>query len=150
MLDMNQKISVKIRRVDDSLPLPEYKTSGAVAFDLSARETTTIEPHAIGYIPLNACVATPPGYMLLLAARSSLHKRGLMLGNGVVLGDQDFCGNQDEYKGVVLNFTNEPVTIEKGDRIFQGVFLPIVKVEWDERKDLEAPDRGGIGSTGIK
>lgn len=147
---MNQKISVNVRRVDKSLPLPEYKTQGAVAFDLSARETTTVEPQKIGYVPLNVCVAIPEGYAVFMAARSSLHKRGLMLGNGVAFMDQDFSGNGDEYKAVLFNFTSESVTVEKGDRIVQGIFLPIAKAEWNEKDDLEGSDRGGFGTTGVR
>lgn len=147
---MNESLSVRIRRVEKDLPLPEYKTKGAVAFDLAIRETITIEAGKIGYAPVNICVATPAGYMLMLAARSSLHKKGLMLANGVAIGDQDFCGNGDEYKVVLFNFSQETVIIERGDRIAQGVFVPIMKVDWNEVEDLGEPDRGGIGSTGIK
>jgi len=145
---MDDKIVVPIRRVDPDLPLPQYKTSGAVAFDLSSRVQLTIEARGIGYAPLNICVGTPPGYMFMIAARSSLHKRGLMLGNGVAIGDQDFCGNGDEYKAILYNITNSPVTLERGERIVQGMFIPIAKVHWEERADMGVPDRGGIGSTG--
>ena len=141
-------LAIPIRRVDPTLPLPEYKTRGAVAFDLASRETVTIEPHSVGYLPLNICLVTPPGYMLLIAARSSLHKRGLMMANGVGIGDQDFCGNDDEWRGVLLNFTNAPITVERGERILQGMFISIAKAQFDERQDLDAPNRGGLGSTG--
>lgn len=145
-----QKGLVRIRRVEKAFPLPEYKTKGAVAFDLFPREAITIEPHSVGYAPLNICVATPVGYMLMLAARSSLHKKGLMLVNGVAIGDQDFCGNGDEYKAALFNFTNSRVVVEKGDRVVQGLFVPILRADWDERDDLGEPDRGGFGSTGHK
>lgn len=147
---MNSSHNVRVKRVEKSLPLPEYKTPGAVAFDLLSREQITIEPGTVGYAPLNVCVATPPGYMLMIAARSSLHKRGLMLANGVAIGDQDFCGNTDEYKAALFNFSKEAVTIEKGDRIVQGMFIPIVKAEWEEVDDLGSPDRGGFGTTGVR
>ncbi|KXK11957.1 MAG: hypothetical protein UZ22_OP11002000198 [Microgenomates bacterium OLB23] len=37
-------MKLNIKLVDPSMPLPAYQTNGSVAFDLSARETTTIEP----------------------------------------------------------------------------------------------------------
>ncbi len=141
-------MEIKIKRIDKTLPLPQYHTVGAVAFDFLARVEVTILPGTVGYVPLNVCVGTPAGYMLMLAARSSLHKRGLMLANGVVIGDQDFSGNNDEYKAALYNFTNNPVTVLRGDRLVQGMFKPIEKSEWNEVDDMEAKDRGGFGSTG--
>ncbi len=143
-------LEVAIRRIDSSFPLPEYKTPGAVAFDLAGREAVTIMARSVGYIPLNICVGTPAGYMLMLAARSSLHKRGLMMANGVAIGDQDFCGNADEYKAALFNFTDADVVVEKGERIVQGIFVPIAKATWIEKDDMGEPDRGGFGSTGIR
>ena len=142
-------MKVRIKRIDKELPLPEYKTSGAVAFDLSARETANIPAHEVAYVPLNVCVDTPDGFMLFLAARSSLHKRGLMLANGVGIGDQDFCWNGDEYAAALYNFSDIPVAVQKGERILQGMFLPIAKCEWSEVDDMGVKDRGGYGSTGI-
>jgi dUTP pyrophosphatase len=142
-------MEIKIKLIDPALGLPEYKTKGAVAFDLMSREDLTINPGEVGYAPLNICVEPPEGHMLMLAARSSLHKRGLMLANGVAIGDQDFAGNEDEYKAVLLNFSKEPVTVKRGERIVQGLFKPIVKAVWRAVDDMEQESRGGFGSTGI-
>ena len=143
-------MKVKIKRIEKDIPLPEYKTAGAAGFDFVARKTLTILPKSFDYIPLNACIATPKGYMLLLAERSSTHKKGLSMINGVAIGDQDFCGNGDEYRAVLYNFTDKPVTIERGERIVQGVFVPILKHEWREVDDMGSKDRGGFGTTGKK
>lgn len=139
---------VKVKRIDKSLPLPAYKTSGAVAFDCCARQTTKVEPQKIAYVPLNVCIKPPAGHYILMAARSSLHKKGLMLANGVGIGDEDFSGNGDEYNAVVYNFTDQPVTIEKGDRITQMILKPYEKVEWEEVEDLGEKNRGSFGTTG--
>lgn len=139
---------IKIKRIDKSLPLPDYKTEGAVAFDFIVRETTTIKSYSTNFIPLNVCIAIPKGFVILMAARSSLHKKGLMLANGVAVMDQDYSGNNDEYKSVVYNFTKSDVVIERGDRIVQGLILPIEKCDWNEVSDMGTKDRGGFGSTG--
>src|SRR3989338_5438993 len=109
----------RIRRIDKNLPLPEYKTLGAVAFDLAARESSTIFPGSVAYVPLNVAIKPPDGYMVLLAARSSLHKKGLMLVNGVGIVDRDFCGNDDEYHAALYNFSSDPASIERGERLVQ-------------------------------
>ena len=140
---------VKVKRIDKTLPLPDYKTAGAAAFDCYARQTIIAEPKKVAYIPLNICVKPPAGHYVMMAARSSLHKKGLMLANGVAIGDEDFCGNQDEYRAALYNFGDQPVTIEKGERIVQMILKLYEKVEWDEVEDLGEKNRGGFGTTGF-
>ncbi len=142
--------NVRIKRFDKDVPIPKRQTEGAAAFDLSAREEVTIGPGAIGYVPLNVAVVTPPGYFLLIAARSGTHKRGLMMANGIGVIDPDFSGDGDEIKGAYYNFTASPVTIEKGERIAQGMFVPVVRFGWEEVDALHNKDRGGFGTTGAK
>ena len=143
-------MKLKIKRFDKTLPLPEYKTAGAAAFDLVARETVTIEPQTVGMVPMNIAIALPPDHWALVAARSSLHKRGVMMANGIGVGDSDFAGDNDEYRAALLNFTSQVVTIERGERIAQMIILPREKVELIEVGKLGNPDRGGFGSTGRK
>lgn len=138
---------IKIKRFDRELPLPEYKTSGAAGFDLTARKTIKINPGTVGYVPLNVAVETPKGYFFVLAARSSTHKMGLMPANGIGIGDSDFRGDEDEYKIALLNFTKKPVTVEKGVRIAQGIIAKYVKVNWQEIRKMRSRSRGGFGST---
>jgi len=140
-------MKIKIKRFDKNFPLPEYKTPGAAAFDLVARIGIEIPPREVGYVPLNIACETPDGYFLLLAARSSTHKKGLMLANGIGIGDPDFSGDADEYTAALYNFTDKSVKIEAGERIAQGVFVKLEKAEWDEVDKLENPTRGGFGST---
>lgn len=85
-----------------------------------------------------------------MAARSSLHKRGLMLANSIGVFDEDFSGDEDEYVAVLLNFTNESVAVKKGDRLTQIIFVPYDKVEWKEVDTLGNSTRGGFGTTGIQ
>lgn len=142
-------MKVRIKRFDKSLPLPEYKTKGAACFDFTARTSAEIPPREIKYIPLNVAIDHPAGHMLIMAARSSLHKKGVMLANNVGIGDEDFSGNEDEYHAALFNFTDKPVHIEKGERITQGFFRKYDKAEWEEVGDLGNASRGGFGTTGI-
>jgi dUTP pyrophosphatase len=141
-------MKIKIKRFDKELPLPEYKTAGAAGFDLAAKETMTIAPHAVAYVPLNVAVETPPNHFLLIATRGSTHKRGLMLANSVGIGDSDFCGDNDQYMAALLNFTDMPVVVTRGDRIAQGIFIPFTRGEWEEVDIMKSKTRGGFGSTG--
>lgn len=141
-------MKIKIKRFDKSLPIPEYKTKGAAAFDLYARETVTIQPHSVELVPLNIAIEIPNTHWALVSARSSLHKMGVLMANGIGVGDSDFCGDGDEYKAPLLNFTTKSVTIEKGDRIMQMMIVTKEKVTINEVEVLGNEDRGGIGSTG--
>lgn len=141
-------MDANIKRFDDSMPLPEYKTPGAAAMDVPVREGGVVPPKGLLYLPLNIAVKLPAGHFILMAARSSLHKRGLMLANNIAIFDEDFCGDGDEYKIVLYNFTDEPVEVAKGDRLAQIIVLPYERVSWREVASLGNPDRGGYGTTG--
>lgn len=142
-------MKVKIKRIDKELPLPKYQTSGSVGCDLNARVTTIIPPHSLGKIPANVIIETPPGYMFVVASRGSTpFKKGLLPPHGFGVGDQDFCGPDDEYWIVVYNFTDQEVTVERGERIAQGIFVPIEVAQWEEVEEMTGPTRGGFGSTG--
>jgi dUTP pyrophosphatase len=142
-------MQVPIRRVDKELPLPQYKTPGAVAMDCAVREGGVVPPKGLLYLPLNIALKPPAGHFVLMAARSSLHKRGLMMANNVAIFDKDYSGDEDEYKVVLYNFTDEPVEIKKGERLSQIILLPYQKVEWEEVETLGNPTRGGYGTTGV-
>ena len=142
--------NIKIKRFDKNLPLPEYKTAGAAGFDLVARETTTIKPRTVGYVPVNIAVETPKDCFLIIAARGSTHKSGVMPVHGIGIGDSDFRGDNDEYKIPLLNFTKKSVRIERGTRIGQGIFVKFIKAKWREVGKMGSKDRGGFGSTGKK
>lgn len=143
-----QHLKVAIKRVDKSLPLPTYATGGSVGFDLLCRETVEILPRRIELIPGNVIVQIPAGYFLMLTLRSSTPRRkSLLIPNGVGIIDQDYCGEGDELKVQVLNFSEEAVLVKKGERIAQGLFLPVMRVDWEEVETLGA-GRGGFGSTG--
>ncbi len=141
-------MEVKIKRVDKSLPLPKYETDGSVGFDLLCRESAEIAPQEIALIPANVIVETPPGYMLMICMRSSTPRKiGLMMAQGLGIIDNDYCGEEDELKIQVYNFTDEPVKIERGSRIAQAIFVRVGMAEWSEEDQMTAPSRGGFGST---
>ncbi len=141
-------MNVQIKRISKEIPLPEYKTAGAAACDLAAREEVTIEPGKVGLVPLNVAIKLPPGHWGLMAPRSSLPKRGVMMANNVGIFDEDFCGDSDEYKTYLFNFSDTPVTITKGERILQLMILPRELITFTEVESLGTTARGGFGTTG--
>ncbi|MFA6355073.1 MAG: dUTP diphosphatase [Candidatus Paceibacterota bacterium] len=142
-------MKVKIKRIDKSFPLPEYHTSGAVAFDLYSRIDAVIEPQKLERLPTNVIIEIPKGYMLEVKDRSStLKKKGLFVSVGYI--DNDFHGESDEILLQVYNMTDNNVTIEKGERLGQGVFVRVDIAEWEEVDKMKEVNRGGFGTTGHK
>lgn len=139
-------MQIKIKRIDKTLPLPEYKTPGAVAFDLYSRLSLKIKAKTTEKIPTNIIVETPKGYLLEIKDRSStLVKKGLLCTVGYI--DQDYCGENDEILLQVYNIGDSETIIEKGERIGQGVFIKINKAEWLETEQMNKTSRGGFGTT---
>jgi dUTP pyrophosphatase len=89
-----------------------------------------------------------PGWVLMLFPRSSLgFRHALRLSNtvGVIDSDYAFAKNEGHIMVKLRNPLGEAVTIGRGERFCQGVFLPYGTAEEDG--DL-AERSGGMGSTG--
>lgn len=141
-------MEVRITLLRDDVEIPAYQTPGAAGFDLAASDPAIIPPRQAMLINTGLIIATPPGHVLLLTARSGLfRKKGLILANGVGTIDSDYQGPTDEIKISVYNPGDRPVSIEKGDRLVQGLIIPIQQVDFVEGP-ADAPNRGGFGSTG--
>jgi dUTP diphosphatase len=148
-LDYYLPMLLKIARRDPSVPLPSYSTPGSAAFDLAAADDVDVPAHAIRLIGTGLVMKVPEGHFLAVLARSSTPlKRGLMVANGVGVIDSDYCGPSDEIKIQVINITDQPVRIARGDRLAQGIVLAAPRVTWEEVSNIGEPSRGGFGSTG--
>lgn len=141
-------MQIKIKRIDKSLPLPKYQTEGSAAFDIYSREDLKINSNSQALVPSNLILEVPKGHALIIAARSSLSKKGLALANGIGVIDQDYHGEKDEIGILLYNSTHEVVEIKRGERIAQGLIVPIEKADWEEAESIKKDSRGGFGSTG--
>jgi dUTP pyrophosphatase len=130
--------------------LPHRATDGSAGYDLSSLEDVTIEPKQIKLIPTGIKVMMPKDEALFVFPRSSLAiKRGLMMSNSVGVIDSDYYGNPDNEGHIMvplMNMKDESVTIKKGERIAQGIFMPYLKTSDDEAKSSQR--KGGFGSSG--
>jgi dUTP pyrophosphatase len=110
---------------------------------------TTVEPGEIALIPSNVIICVPDDHVLIVALRSSTPRRKhLIMPNGVGVIDSDYCGPDDEIAIQVWNFGHEAVTVDRGERIAQGLLIPIDRCTWEERPAEGRTNRGGFGSTG--
>ena len=143
-------VKVLIKKLDPSVQLPEYKTSGASGVDLIAfiKEPINLEPKTSVLIPTGLSVAFPEDYEIQIRPRSGLAaKNNISVLNTPGTIDSDYRG---EIKVIIYNHGNENFSINNGDRIAQMILAPVVKMELEEKNDLPKSIRGkgGFGSTG--
>ena len=143
-------ISVKIKRISKSVLIPAYQTGHSSGVDLQADilEPVTLRSGERQLIPTGISVAIPAGFEAQIRPRSGLAiKKGLSLVNTPGTIDADYRG---EIKVIAINLGNEPILIEKGERIAQMVFVPVVQAQFEEVETLDETTRGagGFGSTG--
>ena len=145
-------MKLNIKKLNENAILPKYGTPYAAGADLSLLpgESVTVAPHATVLCHTGLAMEIPEGYMGLIFARSGLaSKRGLAPANKVGVIDSDYRG---ECMVALHNHTDEPKTVEGGERIAQLVIVPYLACEFCEVDSLDETERGagGFGSTGTK
>jgi dUTP pyrophosphatase len=101
-------------------------------------------------VPTGLFMELPVGTEAQIRPRSGLaFKNGITVLNTPGTIDADYRG---EIKVLLVNLSNEPFTIEPGERIAQMVVAKHEQVEWEEQSELSESERGagGFGSTGVK
>jgi len=133
-------------------PLPEYKTKLSAGMDIRAdlSETVVLQPLERKLIPTGLFIELPEGYEAQMRPRSGLAlNEGLGLLNSPGTIDADYRG---EIGIIVVNLSNNVVSIKDGDRIAQMVINKVEQAEWVEVEELTGTERGagGFGHTGKK
>lgn len=142
-------MQARIKKIIADAETPKYHTSESAGFDMAAAEEAVVKPGEIARIRTGLVIQSPPGHFLMIASRSSLSvKKGLRLSNGIGVVDRDYCGPDDEIFIQVYNFTSQDVHVKKGERLAQGLFLPVTQCEFVETDEINGESRGGFGSTG--
>jgi dUTP pyrophosphatase len=145
-------VQVAIQRLPGSedLPLPRYGTADAAGADIHAGLQAALElaPGCRALVPAGFRMALPTGYEAQIRPRSGRAlKEGLTLLNTPGTIDADYRG---EVCILVVNLGQEPLTINRGDRIAQMVITPVTRAAFAESHELPDSDRGsgGFGHTG--
>lgn len=136
--------------------IPETATRGSFGYDLQTLTFEVIGSRETRVIPTGLSLAEPlpimrdggsEGVAMLLLPRSSLAlKHGLIVANSPGLIDADYTG---DIGIVVHNLKDETVTLERGWRIAQLVFVRLLRPEVVESQEsIDREVRGGFGSTG--
>ena len=141
---------IRVKKLHPNAQLPTYGSEGAVGADLYAclDSEVTIQPGEVFWVPTGIALEVPAGCAGLVFARSSMGaKRGLAPANKVGVIDPDYRG---EIRVVLLNHSNQPQTLQPGERVAQFVITPVLTPTYVEGDELSNTSRGagGFGSTG--
>ena len=142
---------VKYKKLDARAVVPQYATPGAAAADLCAVLDTPLPlaPMQRALVPTGLAIELPgPACVALVYARSGLSiKYGLCMANGVGVIDSDYRG---ELRVPMVNLSNEPYTIQPGERVAQLCIAPVWQAAFAPADELTDTARGagGFGSTG--
>jgi dUTP pyrophosphatase len=147
LIDMHVKITNKSKH-----SLPQYETIGASGMDVRANisESINIEPLGRALIKTGLFLEMEIGLECQVRPRSGMAlKKGITVLNTPGTVDADYRG---EVGVILVNLSNETVTIEDGERVAQLVFCKVEQVQLLEVEALNESTRGagGFGSTGVK
>ena len=144
---------MRVVRIHARAALPRYASDGAAGLDLTAAldEPVVLAPFARVKVPTGLVLELPAGHEGQVRPRSGLAiKHGLTVLNAPGTIDEDYRG---ELAVLLVNLSQESVTIAPGDRIAQLVVAPVTRarvLELTSVEELAATTRGtgGFGSTG--
>lgn len=147
-LPPQEMVPVKIKLMHPAAKIPQYHTAGAAGFDLHSCESVVIHPGQWRSINLGVAFELPEGFELQIRPRSGLSfTTGYLAKNTIGTLDADFRGSASM---LVMNVDAEPLFVEVGDRICQGVIARVPRAIFEVVAELSQTDRGGngFGSTG--
>lgn len=132
--------------------VPQYATNGSAGLDLRACIDTelTLAPGQTELIATGLAIhIADPNITAMILPRSGLgHKKGLVLGNLVGLIDSDYQG---QLYVSCWNRSQQAVTLSRGDRMAQMVFVPVMQVQFNQVESFSDSARGagGFGHSGV-
>jgi dUTP pyrophosphatase len=172
---LNNKVTVKIKKLHPDAVIPQYAHKGDAGFDLVAVKDVVIAPGETKMIPTGLAFEVPSGYEMQIRPRSGISsKTSLRVPNApgtvdagyraevnVLINNTHTTSNIFSLKAKTLDSKYKLVEdacmegsylIRKGDRIAQGVIQKLPEVTITEVDELSDSERGlcGFGSSGVR
>lgn len=139
----------ELKNIYAGIKLPKRATVGSAGYDFYSTAEFELSPGETITIPTGIRAKIENGWVLCLFPRSGLgFKFRLQLNNTVGIIDSDYY-NSDNEGHIFIKLTNDTnvgktVSINLGDGIVQGIFIPFGITEDD---DADGIRNGGFGST---
>ncbi len=133
----------------EDIILPKRSSKYSAGYDFYAPYDFTVNINEKLVIASGVRCKIEGEYFLMLAPRSSLgFKYQLGLANTVAIIDADYYNTANEGHILIslVNRGDKPVSIKKGERFCQGIFLNYAICIDDDNDDVRT---GGLGSSGL-
>lgn len=136
-----------VKNIYDDINLPVRATSGSAGYDFKSPINFKLKPGSTIKIPTGIRVKIDDGWVLKCYPRSGLgFKYKMRMANVVPIIDSDYYYSDNEGH-IFLKLSNEgekDISINSGDKIIQGVFVPY-GITYDDC--VNKTRNGGFGST---
>ena len=140
--------NIQIKYFTDEIEKLTYIAGKSDWIDLRAAKEMELKAGQYAMIPLGVAMKLPEGYEAHIVPRSSTYKNfGLIQTNHMGVVDESYCGDNDQWHMPV--YAMRDTVIHVNDRICQfRIMEHQPTIVFEEVEMLDAPDRGGFGSTG--
>ncbi len=140
-----QEQRLPIQALSPQAKIPARAHHDDAGLDLHCLEAITLTPHQPTKIRTGLAVALPTGHVGMICDRSSMGAKGVRTLGGIV-----DAGYRGEIQVLLINLTNDTITLQAADKIAQLLILPIATPQPIEVTALPSSARGtgGFGSTG--
>ena len=141
-------MELRIKYFTDKIEKLRFIDGKSDWIDLRAAKDVVLKKGDFKLIPLGVAIALPQGYEAHVVPRSSTFKNfGILQSNSCGIIDESYCGDNDQWMMPV--FAVRDTEIHVNDRICQfRIFKHQEAFTFTEVDHLDAPDRGGFGSSG--
>lgn len=135
-------MKIKLIKFNKELITPRRAHYNDAGVDCYALDIVELPPLTPVMIPLGFGLEVPDGYQAIIKPRSSMNAKGIITQIGTI--DSGYRG---EIKAVLINTSQTPFAIMKGDKICQIIIEPVILADFVEELQNDRGD-GGFGSTG--
>lgn len=135
---------MKIKLINDT-QCPKQGRDGDAGYDFFLNKDVTLKPHEVTIIDTGVCVELPKGYAGLLAMRSSICKKNLIMQSPLI--DENYRG---ELHALIYSDLDEEITFSAGERLYSLYVFPVYHEPLEVVDELSESNRGTAwsGSSG--
>lgn len=116
---------------------PRQGREGDAGYDFFLKEDVTLKAHQVTVIDTGVCVELPKGYAGLLAMRSSICKKNLIIQQPLI--DENYRG---EIHGMIYSDNDEDITFSAGERLYSLYVFPVYQEPLQVVDELSETNRG--------
>ena len=144
-------MKLKIKKLNENVNIPEYKSEGAAGMDLYANidKPVILRPLQRKLIPTGLSIELEHGYEAQIRPRSGMAlKNGISILNTPGTIDEDYRG---EVGIIAVNLSTDEYIIQPQERIAQMVITKVEQADIEVVTELSDTERGdgGFGHTGV-